>query len=450
MREKRGRSIAAALFVLCLAVLGSNCANRAAIEEPVAPRFRNLIVVLIDTLRADSLGTYGSEHNLLPYLSSLAAEGVQLQGYAASSWTRSSIATLLTGLYPQRHQVVGRSDALGIRPPFLPELLQQRGFQTAAIVTNGNVSQLFGFDRGFDQFELELGQGKPDAALTVDRALRVASGLNSPFFFYVHFIDPHTPYVPTSVVDRPDLSRADYIQPQQLLNGDLEFSDSNVAQLRAQYDAEIREMDLQLQRLMLELARQDLLHDTLVVFTADHGEEFNEHGGLAHGFTLYEEVLRVPMILWAQSGLGPLRPATAFHQVDFAPTMLEALGIDLPSGIDGRSAWQSIWSGEDPDSERLLFHLDMDGYRLEALITPPMKLIREIDSLDIEVYDLESDPGEISNQATNQAAVGKLESRLGTLRLELEDSSYTAETAILTHNIKQQLEALGYLGNDDP
>jgi len=450
MGEKRGRSLAAALSVLSLAALGTYCANRTTIEEPVAPRFRNLIVVLIDTLRADSLGSYGTEHNLLPYLSSLAAEGVRLQGYAASSWTRSSVATLLTGLYPQRHQVVGRSDALGVSPPFLPELLQQRGFQTAAIVTNGNVSQLFGFDRGFDQFELELGKGKPDAELTVDRALPVASDLKSPFFFYVHFIDPHTPYVPTSVVDRPDLSRADYIQPQQLLNGDLEFSDSNVEQLRAQYDAEVREMDLQLQRLVLALERQGLLDDTLVVFTSDHGEEFNEHGGLAHGFTLYEEVLRVPMILWAQPGLGPLRSPAAFHQVDFTPTMLEALGIDLPSGIDGRSEWQSIWRGDDQISNELLFHLDMDGYRLEALIAPPMKLVREIDSLDVELYDLESDPHEISTRASNEAAVGKLESRLGTLKLELEDASYAAETAVLTHNIKEQIEALGYLGGDDP
>ncbi|MEJ2084359.1 MAG: sulfatase [Acidobacteriota bacterium] len=450
MIEKLARSVAAILTSMGLALLVVSCSDRVTVEEPVAPSFRNLIVVMIDTLRRDSLGSYGAENDLLPYLSSLAAEGVQLQAYAASSWTRSSVATLLTGLYPQRHQVVGRSDALGIAPPFLPELLRQQGFQTAAVVTNGNVSQLFGFDRGFDRFELELGQGKPDAELTVDRTLEVAVELESPFFLYVHFIDPHTPYVPNSVSGRPDLSRDDYIQPQQLLNGDLEFSDSNVGQLKAQYNAEVSEMDSELERLMLALEAQGLLQDTLVVFTSDHGEEFNEHGGLAHGFTLYEEVLRVPMILWSDSGLEPLRPPAAFPQVDFAPTMLEALGTESPSGIDGRSVWRSIWSGENTISEELLFHLDMDDHRLEALIAPPMKLVRQIDSLDIELYDLDSDPSESSNQSADLAAVGNLESRLGTLQLELGESRYDSEAATLTHNIKQQLEALGYLGGDDP
>ena len=297
----------AGLVLLVSTAIAAGCARPEICREAHVASFTNVIVVMIDTLRSDYLSSYGSDRGSGATLSHLAAEGIQLQGYSVSSWTRPSVATFLTGLYPQRHQVLDRTDALGATTPYLPEILQAAGIQTAAMVTNGNVSGLFGFSRGFDLFRLEIGAGKPSTDRTIPWALELAEDLQPPFFYYIHLMDPHTPYLPDRIPERPNLTYRDYLQPQQLLAGEVDFNDENVQLLREQYLEEIREMDSELDKFLVGLERLGLLENTLLIITSDHGEEFNEHGGLAHGVTLFEEVLRVPMLLWASSGLDPYR-----------------------------------------------------------------------------------------------------------------------------------------------
>jgi arylsulfatase A-like enzyme len=434
-------SLLLAVFALLLTACG----------EPPPPRFDNLIIVMIDTLRSDHLASYGYERDTAPFLGELAAEGIQLQGYAASSWTRSSIATLLTGLHPQRHQTTGRRDSLPAGVAYLPELLAQAGFTTAGYAGNMNASGKWGFRRGFASWRQCSPQGKVPARRVTREAMEMLPTLKPPFLLYVHYVDPHDPYrpeVPWGTNDSEE--RPPYVQPQPLrAAGPPPWDPQDIARMVDQYDGEIREMDREIRRLFEALRERGLLKKTLVVVTADHGEEFAEHGGLTHGVTLYEEVLRVPFLLWSSRGLPHYASEAPFHQVDFLPTVLEALGLGrrIPPRLDGVSRWREVITGASPTPGDLFFHLDLSGRGALALHRPPQKLIHRNAAPHDLLFDLESDPGEAQplDPATEEAADFTLKrdllrhhNRLGTLAAR-------RELAAMDDESRHALAALGYL-----
>ncbi len=410
------------------------------------PTYKNLVLVVADALASRHLPSYGYSRDTAPFVTRLAREGIQLQGYSASSWTRSSIATLLTGVYPQRHRAVDRNDALPADVPFLPKLLAERGVQTFAYVTNGNVGKDFGFDRDYTRFVGYLGTGKPRAAWVRQQVAKMLPSLRAPFFLYVHLIDPHDPYVPRRAWDNDPPSPAEYIQPQQILGGKKPPSAANISRLRNEYDGEIREMDRGVENMVADLRERGLLEDTLLIFTADHGEEFYEHNGVAHGRTLYDEVVAVPFVLWNLK--PPLRPrssADRFSQVDFAPTMLEALGLRPDSDSDGVSTMPDITGGRFAGSRDLLFHLDLDRHRLLAIQSGPNKFIMDISRPGGLLFDLHRDPAErvpLPISSPEQIAMGL---RLRNANKRLIEKSFHAGTSKVSDETKKQLKALGYL-----
>ncbi|MEM7581805.1 MAG: sulfatase [Acidobacteriota bacterium] len=414
--------------------------------------FENLLVIMIDTLRSDHLPSYGYERPTAPFLSQMASEGIQLQGYAASSWTRSSVATLLTGLYPQRHQAIGRNDKLPDAVPYLPELLAEHGFHNLAFVTNGNVSQQFGFDRGYSGFEERFHFGKPEARQIADEVLARSGELRSPFYLYIHLIDPHDPYVPKQAWQRPDADPADFIQPGAIKSGEIPLDDHAVSWMIDQYDAEILEMDRAIQKMIEGLEAAGVLDSTLVVVTADHGEEFGERGGVGHGTTLHEEVIRVPYVLWASDGLPVYQSASAFHQVDFLPTTLEALGVAAPPGLDGASLWAALQDPGYRSPDERLFHLEIDGHQALAMMTPQFKVIRRQQEPQELAYDLARNPDELTGEANSELDAEQakaLRRRMVRLDRQLKKRRFKGETTEATGVVRQQLAALGYLGGDD-
>ncbi len=408
-------------------------------------------MVLVDTLRSDHLPSYGYGRDTAPFLAELADQGMQLQGYSASSWTRASVATLLTGLYPQRHQAVHRHDRLPAGAPYLPALLAGHGFHTASVTANGNVSSQFGFDRGYATFKERLGPGKPRAAQVLAEAAEVAEALRPRFFLYVHLIDPHDPYAPK----RPwpaaggQGRRGPLIEPQDILQGKVPMNASSLQRLRDEYDGEIAEMDQSLRRFVGELDAAGLLEGTLLVVTADHGEEFGEHGGLAHGATLFEEVVKVPFILWSKKGLPRAPRGHTFDLVDFTPTVLEALGFDPPEGLDGTARWQAIEAGEDPRPEKLFFHLELDDNSVLAVQEPPYKLIERNRSPRELFFDLDTDRAERSSLTSAGEVRSRLAADLRRKNSALLARAYPRETSRATAEVRAQLEALGYLKSKD-
>ncbi len=434
--------------LLLLALAGWGCGDR---DRRPERDFENLLLIVVDTLRSDHLPSYGYPRSTAPYLTRLAGEGIQLQGYTASSWTRPSMATLFTGLYPQRHRAIGRQDRLPAGVPFLAQVLESHGFSTSAIVTNGNVSEELGFRRGYGLYQEMLPAEKLKAGPVVDAALGLARELESPFYLYVHLMDPHDPYSPRTPWGAAQPADRPYLQPQDVFRDQLPLDGEVLSRLVRQYDGEILEMDREIERLITSLAELGALDQTLVVVTADHGEEFGEHGSLAHGKTVHEEVVQVPFLLWSSGGLESYRSEASFHQVDFLPTVLEALGVPAPPDVDGVSWWPEIRDRRYLPRKELLFHLELDGYRDLGLSIGSGKVVLRRAEPEALFFDLETVSGERPRTDFGWLTRQRLWHRLWKLNRDLEARSFERETVgLVSDEVREQLEALGYVGDEAP
>ena len=438
-------------------------------QSPTAgpPPFRNLVVVVIDTLRSDHLPSYGALRPVAPFLSTIANDGVQLQGVAASSWTRTSIATLLTGLHPQRHGTNTGSESLPVDAPYLPQILHEADFATLGYSSNDNSSHAYGFDRGFDhlvdvfppggappQLSNPLSPLKPDGRLVTQRSLELADQIEGRFLLYVHYLDPHDPYTPTRSWSE-NLLPEDYVQPADYPSPRSSISEDDLQRLIDQYDGTILQVDRQVERLLTGLEQRGLLTDTLVVVTSDHGEEFLEHGNLTHGKTLHQEVLRVPFLLWATDRRLPVTYATTerFHHIDFLPTMLEALGLHAPDDIDGESRWAALSSGSYREPDEMLHFLDLDGRAALSLIRGSTKaihqgILRPNYSRDLPtnlIFEHAVDPLEREPLTTTTAEHERLLADLVGHHNRLARHRLRPAEASTTERIRQRLAALGYL-----
>ena len=342
---------------LCLAACGGNS------TEPLA-RPRHAILISIDTLRPDHLGCYGHERDTSPSLDGLAARGVRFtDASAAAPWTLPSHATMLTGLYPSHHGVKNHETRLPSSVVTLAEEFAAGGFRTLGVVNTWNVgAPQFQLAQGFQRFRYvaETGEDERSAQMHTKNGARevlatakeflLADGTTQPFFLFLHFYDVHTDFTPRAPY------RAQFVEPyrgrltgrtQQLINlrdqGE-RFSPDDLRWLRQMYDAEIRQLDDQLGRFFAWLDERGWLDESLLVVTSDHGEEFQEHGGILHGRTQYQEVLRVPLVV-----AGPGVPSgvvldAPVNLVDLVPTMLACMDLSASSVHDGLDL-SGLWRG---------------------------------------------------------------------------------------------------------
>lgn len=391
----------------------------------------NLILVSLDTTRADHLGCYGWHRNTSPHLDRLAAGGVVFEN-CFSTWipTHPAHTTMLTGRDIFTHQVVAQGGKAALAPgiPTLAERLRARGYFTGAADNLGRW-----FQRGFDVYEgyrwardesggWRKGEAVLAAALNV---LNQAAAQDRPFFLFFHFWDPHTPYLPPPPFDRifyrgdetdpahtslePALNFPPFMHYFQQWMGqarDIEFP-------KAQYDAEIAYMDCCLQHLFQRLAELDLTASTLVVVTADHGEELDEHQMWFDHHGLYDTNLRVPLIMSLPGTLpaGARLPGTT-RLVDLVPSVMELLGV--PAGdepFEGRSV-VPLFAGSPPEEAADTLYLsECTWMRKRAIRTPDWKLIVARDTPDlhgrppVELYDLRADPCEQRNLAGSRPDV---------------------------------------------
>ncbi|MAJ61667.1 MAG: hypothetical protein CBC48_18155 [bacterium TMED88] len=431
-----------------------------------------IVFIIIDTLRADHVGAYGAAEDLTPNIDALAREGVVFENaIASSSWTRSSIASMITSRYPTKLGVLGRSDAIPASAVTLAEVLKERGFTTQGIVTNSNAGKSFGFDQGFDRFIFpEKTQGHSEDAQTfvaegvTETALELldATPRGEPTFLYLHYQDPHDPYLP-----HPGFSDAK--GPEGRFNGsrnDLnaldntplsEISQSDLDHIRNLYSGEVAYCDYWIGELIRGLESRGLLKDTMIIITSDHGEGLWDHGVRDHGRDLYEEMIRVPLIVWTSSeeNRGDRLPEPVSH-LDLAPTILGALGIPIPAAFEGVDLSSAI-SGQ-PQQERAVYsELSLDGADLKAARHSGLKLIRgkpfAKPSRTVELYDLKKDPGETENfAAVARDDATHLEADLSHWEKLQEKDRARAEyvnLSALDEDSIQNLQVLGYLETPD-
>ncbi len=432
-------------------------ATPAALRGP-APggRPRNVIIYLVDTLRAGHLGCYGYKRPVSPHIDAFARQSAVFRHTVAqSSWTRPTTTTILTGLLPRTHNVFSHRDALAPQAVTLAERLREAGYHTAGFVTNPNVAPNFGLDQGFELYRL-LGPRRRTAAGVNERTAEWLDSewrKDAPFFLYLHTMEPHAPYDPPPAFLRrfapglrnPAWTRMEFVEA--LEKGDAVGTPEVRQGLRNLYDAEIAANDEAFGALVDLLVQRKLWDDTVIVLVADHGEEFGDHGGWEHGRTLYDEMLDVPLIVRVPGTGGKVVERQA-QQVDVVPTILDALGLPLPAGLEGRSLLTlADGPGVDPQEEPAFSWLEERSLQSAAVTTPDWRLVeKRFPVSGTFLYDRRADPGENHNLAGEQPVrAGYLwtqlraaeRSRLGTLKAR--------EAKPLDPETQNQLKALGYL-----
>ena len=459
------RTLALILVALALAAFGAD-APRSALCAGC-----NVVVVSIDTLRADHLGVYGYGRPTSPNIDAWARAAVVFDDATAqSAWTRPSHASMFTGLYPEEHGILmlGPRRRMPAGAPTLAGVFGANGYRTVAFTGGSNMSAHFGFDRGFDVYDenKELDFKQTGAGLireTFDRGLRwLASHRDEPTFLFLHTYQVHHPYFTVAPFD------ARFPSPP----------DADMAtRERDAYDRSLAHTDAEVRRLLDRIDEWGLTERTLVIVTSDHGEEFGEHGRRYHGPTAHDEVLRVPLLLRAP-GLLPagVRRSGPAALVDLAATVSDLLGLEAPEETQGLSLAGHLIDGS-PLPARSLFHearapfaLTYDGNGKDPTwITPtlavtrwPWRLLRVRTNTGprYELYHLEDDPGEVDDRYRRDgqdfedlraqldgyeaSALNLRRSLLGATRSRTDPSALPLDPSRL-----EKLRALGYLDDQE-
>jgi arylsulfatase A-like enzyme len=435
-----------------------------------APAPRRVILIGVDTLRADHLGTYGYERPTSPFLDTLAEQGVVFEHtFATSSWTLPSFASIFTGRSMSGHAAgidttasdeewddtqVGTYGRAKLDPGVvtIAEVISAAGIPTIAVAQNPYMDPVFGLDRGFDEYDYVRGENaeKRRADVVVDHALEwVDRQEGGDFFLFVHFFDPHMNYgAPepwggffTSEVE------GDFTLPvtghRALRNNAATLPPNRREFIAAAYDEEIRFVDAEIERFVNALKERGLWEGSLVIFTGDHGEELFEHGGFEHGHTMYNEVIGVPLIIWGP-GIPAGRESTPASIADIAPTILEALGLEVFEGTMGRSLWPLMTRGESLPQRLLVAEGSLWGPDMRAGIAWPRKLILDLESGQVQLFDLRNDPAEQVDLGSDPSLVGDLVERLE-MQLVAASHDVRYQGVELDPEMVRRLRSLGYI-----
>lgn len=416
----------------------------------------NVIVYLLDTLRVDHLGAYDYDRSISPHIDAFASEAVVFDSAIAQSpWTRASVASIFTGLEPHRHGVNGFENKLPGPALTLAELLSSAGYETAAFITNHNVGGEFGFEQGFDEFSVAPHRRARGSARLNERlfAFLRSREPDGPLFLYVHAMDPHAPYAPPESFRSAwakDVVQKDLGELKNLrkIRKSLKPEDPLVEQIVSLYDAEIAFNDSTFGKLIEELKRLGQYESSLIIFVADHGEEFWDHGVLGHGHTLYSELLHVPLII---KGPGKLtegrRVSDLVQHIDLFSTILDWAGVDIPP-TEGRSLRRTQSSHGIGAPRSVYSKLDLRGIRGVSVTESDWKLIiPQSEELGTEplLFDRNADRGEKRNYFGERPIIEGYLMSLLRAHERSGEGSVEPETATIDEELLERLKSLGYL-----
>ncbi len=444
-----------ALAASTLAFLSTSACHR--------ERGMNILLVTIDTLRADHCSTYGYARETTPTLQGLSEQGARMAlAYAPTATTGPTHASIMTSLYPLTHGVVKNGMTLDDRFETLAERLRAAGYRTEAVVSSFVLDAKFGYAQGFEAYDDDFdaahatvhrtefdgheveGAFDQTAPRTTEKAGRVLARLaagREPFFLFVHYFDPHAPYVPPfDVGDR--FAAAD--------------ARDELARSIGAYDGEIAFADRELSGLLDSLARSGLERETLVVVTADHGEGLMQHGHMHHGVQIYEEAVRVPLLFRLPGRIAAGRTfVEPVELIDLLPTVFELAGIRFPGPAQGRSLAPALAGGAPLDPQREVYlhrrHYapgEVGGIRVAGeqfgIRSGRWKYIEGDEEGTRELYDLDHDPGERVNLVESAPQTADAMRALVAAWKDAHRRD-TAEPLELSPEDLERLKALGYV-----
>jgi len=432
--------------------------------EPERP---DVILVIVDTWRFDALGANGSTPSgLTPALDSLATSGVRFErAIATSPWTLPAVASLVTGQYPTVHGAFGRyREVSKIRDnvPTMAEKLALLGYESHAVINAPFLDPRFGFDRGFRTYDYFPSSNLDvrRAAASVDRALALMREIppERPAFLLLHLFDAHLAYDPPPPWDArwsgeyAGELRAPFTDLKSMREGTLRPDVADAAFIRALYDGEVSYVDQQLGRFVRGLREIERFRERWIIVTADHGEEFQDHGGWEHGHTMYTEQVRVPLVIVPPEGTAPAGATVAaqVRTLDLFPTVLELAHLPTPKGISGRSLLPLL---ERSSSEHrpALSEREHLGTPARSLRDGDFTLIDYGGSGRSELYEFSSDPLELRDLAEDRpervrSMETKLEAMMDLLEARSDSTGGRPKAINLDPKLLDQLRSLGYAG----
>ena len=439
----------------------------------------NIILISIDTLRADHLSLYGYRLPTSPAAERLAGDGVLFTScFSGAPYTLASHATMLTGLNPARHQTLYMADGIPPAVPTIAEILRRAGYETAAFTGGGQLNAKYGFAKGFGLYNERAGGNQLlNSAANVRRnaALWLEARKASKFFLFLHAYQPHNPYRSPEFPERALFLRDDMPWKRVSLQDVLGIGFPHLFRsltprerenMTALYDVEIRTVDRYLIGPLVEdLKRLGLYENALIILAADHGEEFFDHGAWEHGHTLYNELSRVPLVIkLPRSREAGRRVHEDVGLIDLVPTILAEAGVAAPpSGFDGVSLCP-LFKGEKLPGRMLTSFLPAgfvyDFPSRVAVLRRPYKLVlngeflpgfREYftppppERIPIELYDLAADPMEKNNLANRKAAVVRELLPVAEAYLKAAMERTGRRELVVDKKLEEELRSLGYL-----
>jgi len=378
-------------------------------ERKIPESHYNLVFYLVDALRPDHLGLYGYQRDTSPFLDQFSKKGVVFhEAYAVSDWTRPSVGTLFTSLYPSFHGAVDRPDKLKRSVLTLAEVLKSEGYQTSAFISNGNVfGQGLNYEQGFDDFTeiASLSDRHGSAAEILDMVKPwLREQKTKPFFLYIHTVDPHDPYfAPEEYMNMYKNNQNFYSFEEYVVN-----ARPQIGKIINIYDATVRYSDEVFRQFIEELNGLNLLKNTLIVFLADHGEEFLEHGGLHHGGRLYKEQIHIPLVLWIPGRTkGRQIKNHLVSTLDLSPTVLDILDIPIPSLWQGESAFPLIKRKQKTNRFKEVYGMEkLDEFKAFSIRNLNYHYILSMEPEFKEMlFNIKEDPFQQTNSADEQKEV---------------------------------------------
>jgi len=422
----------------------------------------NILIYLVDCLRPDHLPFFGYEKNTAPHMEEFSRQGIVFRNaYAQGSWTRPSVGALFTGLYPFLHRAINLKSGLGSEFTTLAEVLQEKGFYTIGISSNAGIKEFFNFHQGFSSFKYHPKQDNGSSSVLNEYAFSELRKKKMPFFLYIHTMDAHRPYM---IADefKPDMpsvppEKRRMVPLNRREKGGDKGSLVDLDRVIAQYDATISQNDKSFGDLIREMKELGLYDRTLIILMSDHGDEFYDHGGFAHGSTLYQEVLRQLLVIKLPGQVLAGREIREnVQEIDIFPTLLDLLGEPLPDFLLGRSMKDLLFH---PATVERPFHDAVFAETREDLVLKSMidgrwKIIHRgkewtLNPKEYELYDLQEDPSEkenliYRNPVATHYLMSKFKRWVENQKLLAHFSKEGLEKELTEKEI-EELKALGYI-----
>jgi len=451
--SRTGYRIRSALLVVCASAILWQTGG----VEPTGPRLPNVLIVTVDTLRADRLGAYGYTRNTSPTLDKLMREGVRFtQARTVEPLTGPALCSMLTSRYPHEHGASRNGLRMRSGMASLPKALQAHGYRTSAFVGNWTLrDKLSGLAEHFEYYEeilshrrwFGLVKGEATAedlndAFAVWLADHTTRHNDRPFMAWIHYVEPHAPY-----------------RNQMDFHRQLGFKRGQNMGQKERYDTEIAAVDAAIGELLRIVGKKIDLDDTLIVFASDHGEELWDHAGFGHGHSVFDELLRVPLIV-SGPGIAQQIVSRAVSTIDLLPTIADWTGLARDPEWRGSSWADALRRGRFDGPETPIFSqatgvLPPPPEPLQSVVLGKYKLIRGMESGQVRLYDHSRDPGELHDRSRSQPqTVAQLQAALdrwsGSFPVTFDTFGAEGNMPEPDPEMIENLKALGYLPDDSP